>query len=108
MTHDASHEPGTQQAGGPGVPAPLHERVREALGADAVEPTPEGCIAAGERMLARVLASDVHGRDTAVELLTADALVTRAFELAADEPGRLDELAAAAMVRIAAAGTSAR
>lgn len=108
MTRDASRHETAHDADGPGVPAPLLERVRDALGADAADPTPEGCIAAGERLLTGVLASDVHGRATAVELLTADALVTWAFELAADHPERLDALAATAMARIAAAGTAGR
>jgi hypothetical protein len=91
---------------GDGVPALLLERVREALGPDAAAPTPGACLDAGERMLARVLCADGGSRATAVDLLTADALVTWAFELAADAPAQLDALAGSAMRRIAATGAT--
>lgn len=59
------------------------------------------CLAAGEAMLARVLREDCASRDTALDLLAADALVTRAFERAADSPASLPEFADEAMRRIA-------
>lgn len=62
------------------------------------------CLAAGEAMLVRVLREDCASRDTALDLLTADALVTRAFERAADSPASLPGLAEEAMRRIARLG----
>ena len=90
------------------VPEPLLDGVRAALGANAARPSPEACLDAGERMLASVLRADGASRATAIDLLTADALVTWAFELAADAPDRIDALAESAMARIAAAGAAER
>lgn len=80
------------------APPALRERLLAAVG--------ERCDAgaslrAGERLLAGLLASDASSRDTALELLTADALVTHAFECAADDPESLPSIASAAMLRIA-------
>ena len=86
--------------------AALRARVASALRdaggqAAADAPTPELCLVAGERMLDAALAGDERSRATALDLLAADALVTRAFELAAGHP-ELERLAEAAMRRIAA------
>ena len=80
------------------VAAALHDEGGEVA---ATAPTPELCLAAGERLLDAALAGDERSRATALDLLAADALVTRAFELAAGHPG-LERLAEAAMRRIAA------
>jgi hypothetical protein len=102
--------PGAAPAGGV-TPAALHGRVAEALGAagvaSAAQPSPSQCLAAGEHLLERALAGDERSRATALDLLAADALVTRAFELAATGRDDLERLADAAMRRIAAhaAGT---
>ena len=86
--------------------AALRARVATALRDEggegaAAAPTPELCLAAGERLLDAALAGDERSRATALDLLAADALVTRAFELAAGHP-ELERLAEAAMRRIAA------
>jgi len=62
---------------------------------------PAVCLAAGEQLLARLLDSGSTSRETALDLLTVDALVTYAFEVAADEPSLFLERAANAMNRIA-------
>ncbi|HEU4629038.1 MAG TPA: hypothetical protein VFS08_04810 [Gemmatimonadaceae bacterium] len=104
---DTGRSGAPRHVAGDGVPELLRTRLREALdeapGADVARPTPEDCLAAGERLLTRVLHADDRSRETAIDLLTADALVTHAFELAADDPERIDALAAAAMARIATA-----
>ena len=41
-------------------------------------------------------------RDSALELLAVDAIVTYAFEASADRPERLEDIAGAALARIAA------
>jgi hypothetical protein len=54
--------------------------------------------------LAEVLADGCTARDAALDLLTADALVTYAFEAAAESPREVDAIAAEAMQRIARIG----
>jgi hypothetical protein len=91
----------------PAAPAPLADRVAEALGhvADAREETSPRLFAAAELLLARLLSDGCATRDAAHDLLTADALVTYAFEAAAEtDPATLGESAANAMRRIAALG----
>ena len=57
---------------------------------------------AAERAVARLLREQCTSRAAALDLLAADALATYAFELAADDPDRIPELAARAMARFAA------
>lgn len=57
---------------------------------------------AGKQLLGTILQSGSTQRDAALDLLTADALVTYAFEAAADDPASLDAQAAAAMREISA------
>lgn len=93
------------------VPAPppaLVRRIREAL--DAVPAAPDAAPAevlleAGERLLRGLLGADHLTRNAAVDLLTADALVTYAFEAAASEPERIQERARVAMSRLASLAT---
>ena len=55
---------------------------------------PDHLAAAGRDLLERVLSHPAAGRDLALDLLAADALVTYAFEAQAEaDPGRLVELA---------------
>ncbi|MBA3890592.1 MAG: hypothetical protein H0X64_08675 [Gemmatimonadaceae bacterium] len=87
-----------------GVPPHLLERVRDALGPALslpAERAPEECVAAAERVVAELLSHDRTGRDSALALLAADALVTFAFEAAADAPARLEARANAAMQALA-------
>ena len=88
----------------PTPPDALAERLRLALAPhidEAVGRVPEACLSAGERLLDALLASGSTTRGTALDLLTVDALVTYAFQVAADAPERLEERAARAMARIA-------
>jgi hypothetical protein len=88
----------------PAPPPALHQRLRELVAADADRPVadvPEVCLDAGERLLDALLASGSTSRATALDLLAVDALVTYAFQAAADEPARLEARAARAMARIA-------
>lgn len=92
-------------ARGSGVPPHLLQRIRELLGsslADDVSHAPERCADAAVRIANELLAAGRTGRDSALSLLAADALVTFAFEAAADEPGRLHARAHAAMRDLAA------
>ena len=89
----------------PAPPAALARRLRELLGARALEAdrrrAPEELLRAGEAVLARLLREAATTRESALDLLAADALVTYAFEAAGDEPATLAARAAQAMVSIA-------
>lgn len=90
------------------VPAPppaLVRRMREALDASPGAAHAELLVDAGERLLRGLLGADHLTRNGAVDLLTADALVTYAFEAAAAEPERVQERARLAMSRLAALAT---
>ncbi len=94
----------------PVPPARLATQLRVALGpsllASASE-APDRLIEAAEALLARSLSGGLCRRESAVDLLTVDALVTYAFEASAEEPEFLRERARLAMRRIAARGGSA-
>jgi hypothetical protein len=60
------------------------------------------CIDAAEVLLAELLARPSAGRESALDLLAVDALVTYAFEAAASEPGKLESHATDAMSRFSA------
>lgn len=87
------------------APQGLARRVREIVaphaGADASRAC-ELCLAAGEMLLAELLRDGCASRQSALDLLAVDALVTYAFEAAAAEPGMLDGRAHRAMVGISA------
>ena len=57
---------------------------------------------AAENLLDKVLATQCDKREAALDLLTVDALVTRAMEIAARDPQLLGEFPENAMKRIAA------
>ncbi len=84
-------------------PTRLRARLDEVTGAQPDGIAPADALArAGHDLLASQLAAGATARDAALDLLTADALVTYAFEAAADEPATLDARAAATMRAIAA------
>jgi hypothetical protein len=94
----------------PQPPAALLRRLEAVLGAELARPaaeTPEVCLRAGERLAAELLVSNSTSRDSALDLLTADALVTYAFEAASNAPADIDAHAAGAMMRIAAIAVAA-
>ncbi|MBL0939778.1 MAG: hypothetical protein IBJ03_12845 [Gemmatimonadaceae bacterium] len=89
----------------PAPPAALHRRLQDLVAAHAERPAadvPDVCLEAGERLLDELLQSGSTSRETALDLLAVDSLVTYAFQAAADDPSRIEERAAAAMLRIAA------
>jgi len=68
-----------------------------------IETTPAAAlISAGEAAMVAVLRGGCLTRDAALDLLAVDALVTYAFEAAADEPEALETLSSDALMRIAA------
>jgi hypothetical protein len=89
----------------PPPPPALARRLESSLERHLSRPVaelPEACILAGEDLLAQLLESGSTSRDTALDLLAVDALVTYAFEAAAGHPAGIEERAALAMQRIAA------
>ena len=88
----------------PAPPPALAARLRDLLAEHAgrgAAAAPEACLAAGETLLSTLLGAGCTSRETALDLLAADALVTYAFEAAAADPARLEERAERAMARIA-------
>lgn len=71
-------------------PDALRARMMELLGRDGdnqVETTPQVCLAAASAHLASIVRERRHGRESALDLLAVDALVTYAFEHASATPG---------------------
>ena len=93
------------RARSPAPPPEFTARVIASLGSRAADDAAQAadcCLDAALALLEQLLASDPLERSEAAALLAADALVTYAFEAAADAPDRLDDRAAAAMLRLAA------
>jgi hypothetical protein len=88
----------------PPPPPALHTRLQELLADAASRPAADVadvCLEAGQRRLASLLAERATDRASALDLLAVDALVSYAFEAAAETPERLERLAGMAMTRIA-------
>ena len=91
----------------PVPPAALRARIDAALGPDLQTDTDDAAetlLTAGERLVRSLLVEDATSRESAIDLLAADALVTYAFEAASEQPVDLSSRAATAMARIAALG----
>ena len=73
--------------------------MRSALN-DNSSPTANDLLDAAERMLENVLRTDCESRASALDLLTVDALMTRALEIAARNPSLLEDFPEQAMRRI--------
>jgi hypothetical protein len=84
----------------PHPPSELEASMRSALN-DNASPGANDLLDAAERMLDKVLRTDCEARASALDLLTADALMTRALEIVAGDPSLLDEFPEEAMRRIA-------
>jgi hypothetical protein len=88
----------------PAAPAELLGNVERALGArgegDASDAA-EACLEAADALLQTLVAHPSAGREAALDLLSADALVTYAFEAGAERPGWIATHAPAAMGRFA-------
>lgn len=96
-----------------GEPAPGSLRRPLAEAVMAVDPAASGTLGglsaiAGEQLLAKLLSDGCDHRGAALQLLTADALVTYAFEAAAEDASQaarsIDMRAAEAMRRVATLG----
>ena len=100
----------------PAAPPALAAHVARALAAeresmpDDASAISRACLRAAERTLARVLDENETGsgaaRNVALDLLTADALVTYAFEAASDAPDGLAAIAREAMATLSRVGAT--
>ena len=81
-------------------PAELESAMHHALDNNPTPTAPE-VLAAAERLLDRVLRTDCESRESALDLLTVDALMTRALAIAAKDPSLLEEFPEQAMQRVA-------
>lgn len=91
----------------PAPPENLAAHIRRALGAAAERPESEivvRCLDAVEALLVSLRDDPDAGREVALDLLAADALVTYAFEAAAEDPLTLAEVAKGAMWRVGEVG----
>lgn len=80
------------------------DAMTRAVASRAAEPT--ALLDAAEQAITTLLDGGCLTREAGLELLAVDALVTYAFEAAADDPDQIDASARAALVRIA--GLAAR
>ena len=93
----------------PRPPAVLAARIDDVLGALLNEPSEqvsEVLLRAGEQLVSELRIANCTSRDSALDLLTADALVTYAFEGAGSSPEDIELRAVVAMKRIALLGTA--
>jgi hypothetical protein len=91
----------------PPPPPALAARLREEVGRLTVsspDELNEQLLAGAERLLGRLLPGGCGTRQSALDLLVADALVTYAFEAASEFPASLEERATSAMSRLAVFG----
>ena len=87
----------------PAPPPRLLQRIVEILGPNGNDDASPGVMLdAAERLLRELTARPTLARDSALDLLTVDALVTYAFECAASSPDALFEATTRAVERLGA------
>lgn len=88
----------------PTAPDALRARIVGALGgaAEAAGEPFDACSIAATALLEQTLSGRAVGRETALDLLAADALITYAFEAAAEDVDALEGRAAGTMRRLSA------
>ncbi|MDQ6689573.1 MAG: hypothetical protein M3Z18_03610 [Gemmatimonadota bacterium] len=87
----------------PAPPEQLATAMRNAVSDTARNPTAGDLLAAAEDLLDKVLRTDCETRAAAIDLLTVDALMTHALELASKDPGTPDDFADQALRRVTSA-----
>jgi hypothetical protein len=92
----------------PAAPPALATRIIASLGErGATDARPvEACLDAAVDLLGQLLTEERLDRDDALDLLTVDALVTYAFEGAAEQVDGVEAVAVDAMLRLAALAES--
>ena len=91
------------------APPQLSARVTQVMGDRmdrAAHEVSMACLDAAQALLRELLSRPSAGRESALDLLTVDALVTYAFEAASEAPGSLDAHATDAMLRFASLASS--
>ena len=89
----------------PTPPARLAARIESAIGAKSAEPAAracEVCLDTCTRLLDEITARPSQGRESALDLLAADALATYALEAATESLATLEARSRDAMKRLAA------
>jgi hypothetical protein len=86
----------------PAPPEELASAMRSALN-EARAPTAEDLLSAAEHALDKVLRTDCETRASALDLLTVDALVTHALEIASGDPNAAEDFPEQALRRITSA-----
>lgn len=95
------------RARSPEPPSQLLARIDEMLGPGAPDgPPADVLLGAAESEMTRLLRDGCLTRESALDLLAVDALVTYAFEAAAEDPATLEALTTRALARIAALAES--
>jgi hypothetical protein len=87
----------------PAPPDELASAIRAALKPrdDASDPNPTELLEAAQALLEKVLKDECAQRESALDLLTADALVTYALEIASEKAASLRDFPEYAMDRLA-------
>ena len=85
----------------PAPPEELASAMRNAL--EEGNPSAEDLLVAAEHALDRVLRTDCEARASALDLLTVDALMTHALEIASKDPKAPDDFPEQALRRITSA-----
>jgi hypothetical protein len=87
-------------------PAPSEElatAMRKAVNDGTTTPTAEDLLAAAEHLLDKVMRTDCETRASAIDLLTVDALMTHALQVASKDPNTPDDFAEQALRRVTSA-----
>ena len=87
----------------PAPPEELAAAMRNALHDATENPTAEDLLAAAEHLLDKVLRTDCETRASAIDLLTVDALMTHALQIASKDPNAPDDFAEQAIRRVTSA-----
>ena len=87
----------------PAPPEELASAMRSALKEETTSPTAEDLLAAAEQALDKVLRTDCETRASALDLLTVDALMTHALEIASKDPNAPEDFPEQALRRITSA-----
>lgn len=87
----------------PAPPEELADAMRNALHDATENPKAEDLLVAAERLLDKVLRTDCETRASAIDLLTVDALMTHALQIASKDPNTPDDFAEQALRRVTSA-----
>ena len=98
---------GWMEARTPAPPQELVPRIQRMIGGGATGSCPaDALVDSSVAAMRQLLVDGCLTRESGLDLLAVDALVTYAFEAAADEPVELEERAERALARIAALAES--